>query len=62
MHKSESVLENGINKIHWNFEIQMYYLIMARRSELVSISKRKRNLSSWGFCHSGKPVRENETK
>ena len=42
MHKPESVLENEMHKILWDFEIQTEHLIPARRPDLVIINKKKR--------------------
>ena len=53
MHKIESVLENEMHKILWDFEIQ----IQARRLELVLINKKKRT------CHLvDLPFQQNERK
>ena len=35
--KPESLLENKMNKILWDFEIQLDHLILARRPDLVFI-------------------------
>ena len=43
--KASSVLENGTDKILWDFEILMDYLIPARRLDLLLINKVKR------ICH-----------
>ena len=54
MHKPESVLENEMNTILWDFDIQTDHLIPARRPDLVLIDekkkKKKKNLPSSGFC------------
>ena len=42
MHKLESVQENGIHKLLWNFEIQIDHPIAATRTEIVLINKKKR--------------------
>ena len=47
MYKPESILENEMNKILWDFEIKMDHLILARRQKM--------NLLFSGFCHSGGP-------
>ena len=39
MHKLESVLENEMHKILWNFEIEIDLLISTRRPDLVIINK-----------------------
>ena len=59
MYKPESVLENKSYKILWDSEIQMGHLILARKTDLVLINK-KRNLLSNGFYHSSGPQRENK--
>ena len=35
----ESVLENDIHKLQWDFEIQMDHLISPRRPDLITIKK-----------------------
>ena len=40
LHNPKSVLENETYKIIWNFEIQMDYLISARRPDLQIINKK----------------------
>ena len=42
MHKPESVEENEMHKVLWDFEIQTDHLIPARRLELVIVNKRKK--------------------
>ena len=42
MHKPETVLENEMHKILWDFKIQMDHLILARRPHLVLINKKKK--------------------
>ena len=42
MHKSESVRENEMHKVLWDFEIQTDHLISARQLDLVIINKKKR--------------------
>ena len=41
MHKPETVLENKMHKILWNFEIQRGHLTKARRPDLVIVKKEK---------------------
>ena len=41
-HKPESVLENEVHKILWDFEIQTDHLIPARRPDLVVINKKQK--------------------
>ena len=51
MYKPESILENEVYKIIWDFEIKSDFLILARRPDFVLINKKKKmNLSSRGFC------------
>ena len=42
MHNPESVLENEMHKILWDFEIQKDHLILARQPDLVIVHKKKR--------------------
>ena len=42
MHNPESVKENAMHKILWNFEIQTYYLISPRRPDLVIVNNNKK--------------------
>ena len=42
MHKVESILENEMHKILWDFEIETDPLILARRLDLVTNNKKKR--------------------
>ena len=39
MHKSESVLENEMHKIFWDFEIQTDHLIPTRRADQLMTNK-----------------------
>ena len=45
MNNPESVLENEMHKILWKFEIQTDHIISARRSDLVLVYKKKRELA-----------------
>ena len=54
MHKPESVQENEILKILWDFAIQIGHQISARRPDLELSNKKKKNLISW-FWRSGEP-------
>ena len=48
MYNPESVLENEMHKILWDFEIQMDHLISAWRPDQVIVNKKKRTCrSSW---------------
>ena len=42
MHNPEFVLENETHKILWDFEIKMDHLISARRTDLVTVNKKKK--------------------
>ena len=57
MHKSESVLENEICKIIWDFEIQTDHLIPARKLDIVLTNKKEILLSGRFFRFSGPKVR-----
>ena len=46
MHKPESFLQNEMHKLLWDFEIQTYNLISARRPDLV-IVKARREPAEW---------------
>ena len=41
MHKLESIQENNMHKILWDFEVQTDHLIPARRPDVVWINKKK---------------------
>ena len=60
IHKPESVLENEIHKILWDFEIQTDHLIQARKPDLMLINEKKENLSSSEFCRSSGPQSKNK--
>ena len=48
MHKPEAVLENETQIILWDFEIQKDHSVQARKPDLVSIRKKRMNIShSW---------------
>ena len=42
MHKPESVLENYIHKVLWDFEIQAVHVIPTRKPDQMIIKKKKR--------------------
>ena len=44
MYTSDSILENEMHKILWDFEMQTDHQILARRPDLVRINKKKDNL------------------
>ena len=41
-HKPESVVENEMHKVLWDFEIQTDHLSLARRPDLILINKKKK--------------------
>ena len=41
MHNPATVLENDAHKLLWDFNIQTYHLILARRPDLIIINKKK---------------------
>ena len=45
MHNPAPVLENAMHKLLWDFKIQTDHLIPARRSDLIIINKKKRELA-----------------
>ena len=49
MHKPESVLENGMHKVIWDFEIQTDHLSSARRPGLVIVNKKQQQQKNSGF-------------
>ena len=61
MYKPESVLENEIHKILWDFKIQIDHLIPTRRQDLVIVNKTK-NLPNSRHIHPGKLQTENQRK
>ena len=48
-----SVLENDSLKLQWDFDIQMDYLISARRPDLIIINKKNENFQNCGLCCPG---------
>ena len=52
MHNPESVLENEMQKILWDFKIQTDHLISARRPDIVRVEKKKKkeNMPNSGLC------------
>ena len=52
MQNAESVQENEAHKILWDFEIQTYHLILARRPDFLILKKKKKNekLPYNGLC------------
>ena len=59
MHKPESVLENEMSNILWDFKIQAYHLILVRRLDLVFVLIKK-NLPSSGFCRYKRKLKDIE--
>ena len=50
MHKVESILENEMHKVLWNFEIQTNHLFPAKRPNQVIVNKKKKILPNSGLC------------
>ena len=50
MHNPESVLENEMHKLLWDFETQTDHLILARRPDLVIIKKKERTYKIVDFA------------
>ena len=50
MHNTESVLENEMLKILWDFDIQMDHLITARRPDLFTVNNKKENFANSKLC------------
>ena len=50
MHNPESVQENEMHKILWDFEIQTDHLILAKRPNLVIVHKKKRTCQIVDFA------------
>ena len=48
--RPESILENEMHKITWDFEIQTDYLISARRPEIVLINMKKKTCNPVDFA------------
>ena len=57
MHKPESVLENEMHKLFWDFEIQTDYLIPTKTPDLVIAKKKKKN--KWWKKNDEKKKEEN---
>ena len=49
----ESVLENEMHKLLWDFEMQTGHLISARRPHLIIINKKNGNLQNCRLCYTG---------
>ena len=65
MHNPESILENEMHKILWDFEIQTDHLISARRSDQVIVKKKKKKkkkLPNRELNHSDWPQDKTEGK
>ena len=61
IHRPESVLENEMHIILWDFEMQTDHLIPVRRPDLVIVNKQE-NLPNSGLCRPGRPLSENISK
>ena len=59
MHNLEYILENGMYKLLWDFEIKMDHLISAWPPSLVVVNK-KENLRNSVLCYPGRPLSENK--
>ena len=57
MHNSESVLENDTLKILKDDEIKIHHLISTRRTDLLIVNKKKKNLTNSGLWRPGRPQR-----
>ena len=44
MHNPALVLENDTHKLLWDFDIQTFHLISARRADLIIINKKKKKI------------------
>ena len=62
VHNPESVLENEMHKLLWDFEIQMNHLISARWSDLEISQQQKEKLLNSELCHLGRPQGGNKSK
>ena len=58
MHSPESILENEMHKLLWDFEIQTDLLILARRPDQVLVYKKKENLLNGGLHHPSIPLQK----
>ena len=70
MHNPDSVQENEMHNVLWNFEIQTDHLILARRPDVVIVNKKKKknkkinkgNLPNSGFCRPARLQSQNKRK
>ena len=63
MRSTTSVLENDSHKLLWDFDIQTDHLIMARRPDLIIISKKRELAKLWTLLSGGDHrVKESEKK
>ena len=63
MHNLESVLENEMYKILWDFEMEIDHLISIRLSDSQQQQRQqKENLSNSGLCRFGRPLNKTEGK
>ena len=49
MHKTESIQENEMHKILWDFEIKTDHLILAKKADQVIVNKKWRCLGCNGY-------------
>ena len=61
MYNPESILENKMHKLLWDFEIQTDHLISSRRPGLEIVIK-KENQSNSGVCRSNYSLGKTERK
>ena len=53
MHNPVSVLENGVHKLLWDFDIQADQLTSARRPDLIVNNKKRENIQNCELCYPG---------
>ena len=49
MYNPESVLQNEMHKVLWDFEIQTYHQISVRQQDLIIINEKRENLKNCGL-------------
>ena len=60
MFNPESVLEDEMHKVLWDFENQTDHLVSARRPNLVIINNKSETLPNSVLCLPGRPQRKNK--
>ena len=50
MHNQAPVLENNTHKLLWDFDLQMYHVMLARRPDLIIINKKKKKKKKQKIC------------